>query len=101
MIEVLERESDPMQSSAKPSSTSLIKNAEWQAQTQPANNIDSKINQGRSSNMELTERTDLPEKMGQSSGQLNPMSTMKTQKAIGEIKILEDSVKKQSTKAKN
>lgn len=29
MIEVLERESDPMQSSAKPSSTSLIKNAEW------------------------------------------------------------------------
>ena len=43
MIEVLERDSDPMQSSAKPSSTSLIKNAEWQAQTQPANAIDSKI----------------------------------------------------------
>ena len=98
MIEVLERESDPMGSSAKPSSTSLLKNAEWQAQTQPANVIDGNINQGRQSNMECTDRTELPAKLGQSSGTLNPMSTMKTQKAIGDIKIREDSLKKQSSK---
>ena len=77
MIEVLERESDPMQSSAKPSSTSLIKNAEWQAQTQPANAIDSKIT-GVQSNMAVTEKTDLPAQLGQSTSQLNPASTMKT-----------------------
>ena len=63
MIEVLERDSDPMQSSAKPSSTSLIKNAEWQAQTQPANAIDSKIT-GAQSNMAVTEKTELPTQLG-------------------------------------